>query len=186
MLAQDAGGAGTAQAALLAVDPRTGDVLAFVGGRTYNQSQFNRVTSARRQPGSVFKPFVYLAAFEAAAAEGRTDLTPATIVDDSPTTFYFGDEEWTPGNYGDEYDGLITLRRALAMSRNVATAKVAETGRLRHDRRAVEAGRREHAAAGVPVDRAGRLRGDAVGDRAGLHGLPEPRRDCARSARSCA
>ena len=114
------------QAALIAVDPRTGEVLAFVGGRTYSQSQFNRVTSARRQPGSVFKPFVYLAAFEEAAATGRTDLTPATIVDDSPTTFLYGNEEWAPGNYGDEYDGLITLRRALTMSRNVATAKVAE------------------------------------------------------------
>jgi len=115
-----------AQAALLAVDPRTGDVLAFVGGRSYNQSQFNRVLSARRQPGSVFKPFVYLSAFETAAAEGRTDLTPATIVDDTQTTFYYDDQEWTPGNYGDEYDGPITLRRALALSRNVATAKVAE------------------------------------------------------------
>lgn len=116
-----------AQAALLAVHPTTGEVLAFVGGRTYNHSQFNRVTHARRQPGSVFKPFVYLAAFEQAAEAGRTDLTPATIVDDTPTTFVFGEEEWTPGNYGDEYDGLITLRRALAMSRNVATARVAET-----------------------------------------------------------
>jgi penicillin-binding protein 1B len=115
-----------AQGALLAVDPRTGDVLALVGGRSYGQSQFNRVTAARRQPGSVFKPFVYLAAFEHAAAEGRTDLTPATIVEDEPTSFFFGDEEWTPGNYNDEYDGPITLRRALAMSRNVATAKVAE------------------------------------------------------------
>jgi penicillin-binding protein 1B len=115
-----------AQAALVAVHPTTGEVLALVGGRTYNQSQFNRVTNARRQPGSVFKPFVYLAAFEQAAEAGRTDVTPATVVDDSPTTFLFGEEEWTPGNYGDEYDGLITLRRALAMSRNVATAKVAE------------------------------------------------------------
>jgi penicillin-binding protein 1B len=115
-----------AQAALIAVQPKTGEVLAFVGGRTYSQSQFNRVVNARRQPGSVFKPFVYLAAFEQAAAEGRTDLTPATVVDDSPTTFLFGEEEWSPGNYGDEYDGLITLRRALAMSRNVAAAKVAE------------------------------------------------------------
>ena len=114
------------QASLLAIDPTTGDVLAFVGGRCYNQSQFNRVLSARRQPGSVFKPFVYLSAFEVAAEEGRTDLTPASIVDDSPTTFYFDDQEWTPGNYGDEYDGPITLRRALALSRNVAAAKVAE------------------------------------------------------------
>ena len=65
-----------AQAALIAVDPRTGEVLALVGGRSYNQSQYNRAVSAQRQPGSVFKPFVYLAAFERAAAEGRTDLTP--------------------------------------------------------------------------------------------------------------
>jgi penicillin-binding protein 1B len=125
MLAKRQPGA-RAQGALIAADPRSGDVLAFVGGRSYNQSQFNRVTSARRQPGSVFKPYVYLAAFETAAAEGRTDITPATLVDDTPTTFLFGEEEWTPGNYGDEYDGPIPLRRALAMSRNVATAKLAE------------------------------------------------------------
>ena len=115
-----------AQGALIAIDPNTGDVLALAGGRSYAQSQFNRAVNARRQPGSVFKPFVYLAAFELAAAEGRSDLTPATVVVDEPTTFLFGDEEWTPGNYGDEYDGPITLRRALAMSRNVATARVAE------------------------------------------------------------
>ena len=60
------------QAALIAIDPRTGEVLAFVGGRSYNQSQYNRAVRARRQPGSVFKPFVYLAAFEHAQAEGRT------------------------------------------------------------------------------------------------------------------
>jgi penicillin-binding protein 1B len=115
-----------AQGALIALDPRTGEVRALVGGRSYGQSQLNRATSARRQPGSVFKPFVYLAAFEYAAQQGRTDLTPATIVVDEPTSFFVGDEEWTPGNYNDEYDGPITLRRALAMSRNVATAKVAE------------------------------------------------------------
>ena len=68
-----ASGSGRAQAALIAVDPRTGEILALVGGRSYNQSQFNRAVAARRQPGSVFKPFVYLAAFERAAAEGRTD-----------------------------------------------------------------------------------------------------------------
>jgi penicillin-binding protein 1B len=115
-----------AQGALIALDPRTGEVRALVGGRSYGQSQLNRATTARRQPGSVFKPFVYLAAFEYAAQQGRTDLTPATIVVDEPTSFFVGDEEWTPGNYNDEYDGPITLRRALAMSRNVATAKVAE------------------------------------------------------------
>jgi penicillin-binding protein 1B len=116
-----------AQAALIAVDPRTGEVLALVGGRSYNQSQFNRVISAKRQPGSVFKPFVYLAAFEHAAAENRTDLTPATVVLDEPTTFTFNDQPWDPGNYEGDYDGPITLRRALAMSRNIATIKVAET-----------------------------------------------------------
>jgi penicillin-binding protein 1B len=118
-----------AQAALIAVDPRSGDVLALVGGRSYNQSQFNRAVSARRQPGSTFKPFVYLAAFERAAAEGRLDLTPATMVLDEPTTFTFGespDAQWAPSNYEDEYDGEITFRRALAMSRNVATIHVAE------------------------------------------------------------
>ena len=115
------------QAALIAVDPRTGEVLAFVGGRSYNQSQFNRVTNARRQPGSVFKPFVYLAAFERAQAEGRTDVTPATVILDEPTSFLFNAQTWTPRNYDGEYDGPITLRRALALSRNIAAAKVAES-----------------------------------------------------------
>jgi penicillin-binding protein 1B len=115
------------QAALIAIDPRNGEILALVGGRSYNQSQYNRVVSARRQPGSVFKPFVYLAAFEHALAQGRTDLTPATVVMDEPTTFMFNDQAWDPGNYEGEYDGPITLRRALALSRNIATIKVAET-----------------------------------------------------------
>ena len=117
---------GPAQAALLAVDPRTGEILAMIGGRSYNQSQFNHVTAAHRQPGSVFKPFVYLAAFEQALAEGRTDLSPAMIVADEPTTFVFDDKDYAPGNYDGEYEGPITLRHALARSRNVATIKVAE------------------------------------------------------------
>jgi penicillin-binding protein 1B len=116
-----------AQAALIAIDPRTGEILALVGGRSYNQSQYNRAVSARRQPGSVFKPFVYLAAFERAQAEGRTDITPATVVLDEPTAFTFNDQTWTPSNYDNEYDGPITLRRALALSRNIATIKVAES-----------------------------------------------------------
>ena len=115
-----------AQAALIAVDPRSGDVLAFVGGRSYNQSQYNRVLSARRQPGSVFKPFVFLAAFERAQQEGRGDITPATVVWDEPTTIIFNEQAWSPSNYNGEYDGPITLRRALALSRNSAAVKVAE------------------------------------------------------------
>jgi penicillin-binding protein 1B len=114
------------QAALIAIDPRTGEILAWVGGRSYNQSQYNRVLTARRQPGSVFKPFVYLAAFEKAAEEGRKDLTPATVVNDELTTFWFEDNAYEPHNYEDKYDGPITLRRALAHSRNTAAVAVAE------------------------------------------------------------
>ncbi len=115
-----------AQAALIAVDPRSGEILAYIGGRAYNQSQFNRAAAARRQMGSTFKPFVYLAAFEKAADEGTGNITPATIVFDEPTTWSFDNQEWSPRNYDSEYDGAITLRRALAMSRNVAAVKVAE------------------------------------------------------------
>jgi len=115
-----------AQAALVAIDPRSGEILAFIGGRSYNQSQFNRAASARRQIGSTFKPFVYLAAFEKAADDGTGDMTPATLVYDEPTTWSYDNQEWTPKNYDGEYDGAITLRRALAMSRNIAAVKVAE------------------------------------------------------------
>jgi penicillin-binding protein 1B len=117
---------GKAEAALIAVDPRNGEILAMVGGRSYNQSQYNRAVVSRRQPGSVFKPFVYLTAFEQAALNGDTDVTPASIVDDSPTTWEFDDQVWTPENYENEYGGLVTLRDALAHSRNIATIKVAE------------------------------------------------------------
>ena len=115
-----------AQAALIAVDPRNGEILAMVGGRSYNQSQYNRAVSARRQPGSVFKPFVFLAAFERSAEEGRTDLTPASLTVDEPTTFSFDEQVWEPRNY-DAYDGEITFRRALAMSRNLGTIQVGAT-----------------------------------------------------------
>jgi len=115
-----------AQAALIAVDPATGEVLALVGGRSYNRSQFNRAVNAQRQPGSVFKPFVYLAAFERAVAEGRADITPATMVADEQVPIEYASQVWNPGNYENEYDGQVTLRRALAMSRNLATIHVAE------------------------------------------------------------
>ena len=85
----------------MSIDPRTGEILALVGGRAYNQSQFDRAVAARRQPGSVFKPFVYLAAFERMADEGRGDLTPATVVEDEPTTFTYEGKDYAPGNYHD-------------------------------------------------------------------------------------
>ena len=123
---------GRVEAALIAVNAKNGEILAFVGGRSYNQSQYNRAISSRRQPGSVFKPFVYLTALEQAAAEGWTDLTPATIVQDEPETFEFDDQVWTPANYQDEYEGPITLRRALVMSRNLATIHVAQMAGYNH------------------------------------------------------
>jgi penicillin-binding protein 1B len=123
---------GRAEAALISVDPRTGEILAFVGGRSYNQSQYNRAIASRRQPGSVFKPFVYLTAFEQAAAAGRTDITPASIVNDEPETFEFDDQVWTPENYEKTYDGPITYRHALAHSRNLATIHVAQAAGYDH------------------------------------------------------
>jgi len=117
---------GKAEAALIALDPRTGEILSFVGGRSYNQSQYNRAIVSRRQPGSVFKPFVYLAAFEQAAAEGRTDVTPASITRDEQETFEFDEQVWTPENYEKEYLGPVTYRYALAHSLNLATIHVAQ------------------------------------------------------------
>jgi penicillin-binding protein 1B len=113
------------QVALVAMDARTGEIRALVGGRNYGESQLNHALS-RRQPGSVFKPFVYAAAFDN-AAEGFTPIvTPVTTVDDVPTTFEFDGKEYTPDNYGEEFYGTVTVRDALIHSLNVATVKVAE------------------------------------------------------------
>jgi penicillin-binding protein 1B len=117
---------GKAEAALIAVDPKTGEILAFVGGRSYNQSQYDRAIVSRRQPGSVFKPFVFLTAFEEAVKAGRTDITPASITNDEQETFEFDNQVWTPENYEKTYDGPITFRRALAHSRNLGTIHVAQ------------------------------------------------------------
>jgi penicillin-binding protein 1B len=121
-----------AEAALIAVDPRTGDILAMVGGRFYNRSQFNRAVTSRRQPGSVFKPFVFLAAFERAEETEATDMSPAAIVDDSPSIWEADEGPWEPANYEEEYDGPVTWRHALARSRNLATIKVAEQVGFNH------------------------------------------------------
>ena len=112
---------------LIALEPASGKVVALVGGRSYGRSQYNRVMEARRQPGSTFKPFVYLTAFEATFDDpSLPPITPATVVEDAPAVFFFEDKEYIPTNYEDEYHGMVTLRRALAMSMNVATVKVAE------------------------------------------------------------
>jgi len=114
------------QVALVALDPHTGAVKALVGGRNYGMSQLNHVL-AKRQPGSIFKPFVYAAAMDM-AVEGRPQpLTPASIVVDEPTTFWFDSQPpYEPGNFEHEFYGPVTLRQALAHSLNVATVKVAE------------------------------------------------------------
>jgi len=115
------------QGALIAMEPQTGSVRALVGGRNYARSQFNRVTQAHRQPGSLFKPFVYLAAFS------RRDLpkpvTPATILEDSPITVAWdrsqAEQQWTPRNYDGDFRGPMSARRALEQSINIPTVRAA-------------------------------------------------------------
>jgi penicillin-binding protein 1A len=103
-----------AQAALVAMRP-DGRVVAMVGGRSYAQSPFNRVTQARRQPGSAFKLFVYLAAF-------RSGWTPDSLIEDKPITI----DGWTPENHDRIYRGKITLREAFERSSNAATVRLSE------------------------------------------------------------
>ncbi len=117
---------GTLQASLVAMNARTGEIVAMVGGRDYSKSQLNRVTDAHRQPGSVFKPFVYATALNTAYDPVPRVITPATIYKDEPKTFHFGDQEYSPGNFGDKFSNQpVTLRDALVKSLNVVTVDVA-------------------------------------------------------------
>ncbi|HKA02309.1 MAG TPA: transglycosylase domain-containing protein, partial [Candidatus Solibacter sp.] len=115
---------GQPQVALIALDPRTGEVKALVGGRDYRISQLNHVT-AMRQPGSAFKPFVYAAAINTAIEGGRHLYTPASIVSDEPVTFRSGGEDYQPHNFHGESHGDVTLRYALAHSLNIASVNLA-------------------------------------------------------------
>ena len=112
--AVDRAGLGKAQAALVAMRP-DGTVVAMVGGKSYKDSPFNRVTQARRQPGSAFKLFVYLAAL-------RSGWTPDSLIEDEPITI----DGWTPVNSDGVYRGKITLREAFARSSNAATVRLSE------------------------------------------------------------
>ena len=154
------------QGALIALEPSTGAIVALVGGRDYTQSQYNRATTAKRQPGSTFKPFVYLAAFEATFDDpALPPITPATVVEDAPTVFLFGRQEYAPQNYENDYKGYVTLRTALAHSLNNATVKVAEMVGL--DRIADLWNRRFGMPSKVqpyPADRPRLVRGHAAGD----------------------
>jgi penicillin-binding protein 1B len=114
-----------AQVALVAVDPDTGEVLALVGGRNYGMSQLNHAV-AKRPTGSIFKPFVYATAVNTALTGNPTVYTPASIVDDSPTTFTYEDKTYEPRNYKEEYHGEVAAEYALAHSLNNATVKLAE------------------------------------------------------------
>jgi penicillin-binding protein 1B len=114
-----------AQVALVAMDPHTGEVLALVGGRNYGFSQLNHAL-AKRPTGSIFKPFVYAAAVNTGLDGSNPVLTPASMVEDQPSTFAYGDQIYEPRNYKEEYHGEVTMRYALAMSLNNATVKLAE------------------------------------------------------------
>jgi penicillin-binding protein 1A len=106
------------EGAILLLDPYSGKVAAMVGGYDYNRSQFNRATQSYRQPGSSFKPILYLTAIDAFG------YTPTTIVYDQPRTFRVGDQVWSPGNFDEKYLGSMTLRNALEKSRNLASADI--------------------------------------------------------------
>jgi penicillin-binding protein 1A len=106
------------EGAVVLIDPLSGEVRSMVGGYDYNHSQFNRVTQSLRQPGSSFKPVVYLAAID------KFSYTPSTIVRDIPRSFRVGDTVWTPANFDEKFLGPITLRTALEKSRNLVSADI--------------------------------------------------------------
>jgi penicillin-binding protein 1A len=113
-LEQDSG----AQGALLAIDNATGGIKALVGGRDFNESKFDRATQALRQVGSSFKPYVYTAVIDRGGSPDDTIL-------DEPVTFETGSGPYTPHNYEEKFEGIITLRRALAQSLNIPALKLA-------------------------------------------------------------
>ena len=113
-------------AALVAIRPKTGEIVAMVGGKNYKENQFNRATDAKRQPGSVFKPFVYAAALNSAYGSASRVLTPATIFKDEKKVFTFNQDSYSPNNYGDYFSNEdITMRDALVKSKNTITVDIA-------------------------------------------------------------
>jgi penicillin-binding protein 1B len=127
---------GDLEGAVVVLDPQTGFVRAMVGGRDYPSSQFNRADQAHRQPGSTFKPFVYLTAF---LTPGR--WSPASIIDDMPFSVVSGGQTWSPDNYDGTVHGNVTLRTALTNSMNIATSRLAlDVGLNRVTRTAHDAG----------------------------------------------
>lgn len=108
------------ETAFVAVDPRTGEIRALVGGFDFNRNKFNRVTQSQRQPGSSFKPFIYSAALE-------KGITPSTLVNDAPLFFsaaVTGGKPWEPRNYDGKFDGPMTVRTGLARSKNMVSINI--------------------------------------------------------------
>ncbi|HJQ25207.1 MAG TPA: PBP1A family penicillin-binding protein [Blastocatellia bacterium] len=120
---------GTLQAALVAMNPKTGEIIAMVGGRDYGQSQLNRAVDANRQPGSVFKPIVYATALNSAYDDQADEkLTAASLFMDAPETFLYGrGQTYAPENFGKTYANQnVSMREGLTHSLNVVTVRVAE------------------------------------------------------------
>ena len=115
------------ESCLVALEPQSGKIRAMAGGRDYRSSQFNRVTQSKRQPGSVFKPVTYLAAFDETLSGGAEKFLPTTYIEDAPFTWQYGDMSWTPNNYRDRFFGHVTLEFALGESLNSATARLANS-----------------------------------------------------------
>src|SRR4029077_19071472 len=114
-LEQDSG----AEGALVAIDNATGEIKALVGGRDFNISKFDRATQALRQVGSSFKPYIYTAAID-------QGMSPDETILDAPVTFQTASGPYNPHNYDEKFEGIITLRRALAQSRNIPALKLAD------------------------------------------------------------
>jgi penicillin-binding protein 1B len=110
---------GELQAALVSIEPLTGEILAYLGGRDYRASQFDRVAQARRQAGSAFKPIVYATAFE------RGTVSPASFVEDAPLTVQLANRRWSPQNSDGDFRGRVTVRTALERSLNIPTVRLA-------------------------------------------------------------
>ena len=112
------------QGAIIVMRPKTGYILAMVGGRDYGTSQYNRIVQSRRQPGSAYKPFVYLAALDT--------LTPASRLSNEPRTYMVDDKPWEPQNFSSDFELNVSLRTALKKSHNRATVDLAIQVGLEH------------------------------------------------------
>ena len=157
---------------ILTIQPGTGYVKALVGGRNYSKTQFNRAIQARRQPGSLFKPFVYVTAMD--PARGQQAFTAATVLDDSPITVRTGSNVWEPQNYDQRFHGRVTVRDALAHSYNIPAVRAAIDAGVPNVIKTATTIGIESTPAAVSIRVARRVRGDAAGDCLRLLCVREP------------